>query len=168
MRRGLPRPDAEDLVQRAWEKSVAAHDTSKGSLEALMTRVVQRDAVDWWRRQMRHSAAHEQLKLTVVDSGDSGARQIAAKNQRTLLDALDAEERRVFGVWALQKHLPQGSFPAPRAARTLGMTVPEYENAKRRLRSKVRHVLDELGWTPHDLYSAGDDEGPRRKHVSNG
>ncbi len=162
MRHGVPREEAEDIVFRSWEKAACHYDPSKGSLEALLTRVVEREAIDWWRDRKRWQRVQERLQAetNVVFLQVSGS---ADHNQRQLLDRLDEQERRVFAAWALQKHLPQGSFDAKRAADTLGLSVAQFNNAKKRLRGRVQAVLDELGLEARELWSVAANEGPRRK-----
>lgn len=167
MQRGVPRADAEDIVLRAYEKATSVHDPARGSFEALMQRTVERETVDWWRRRRAWSRAAERLgaEADVVrpQAVDSAARLRAHTHQQALLERLSEDERRVFAAWALQRHLPQGELTAARAGATLGLTVAQYNNAKKRLARRVRAVLEELGLTPSDLWTVADDEGPRRK-----
>ena len=169
MRRGVPRSDAEDIVLHAYEKAAPVHDPARGSLESLLHRTVDRDTVDWWRRNrawskvaQRLSAQADVVQLHVVDPA---AQRRAHGHQQALLERLSPQERKVFAAWALQRHLPQGELTASRAAATLGVSVPEYNNAKKRLARRVRVVLDELGLTPRDLWTVAEDEGPRRHHA---
>ena len=167
MKRGVPRADAEDIVLRAYEKAAPVHDPLRGSLESLLHRTVERDTVDWWRRNRAWSRAAESLTAQAdvirLHSVDSSVQLRAHGHQQALLERLSEGERKVFAAWALQRHLPQGELKASRAAATLGMTVPEFNNAKKRLGRRVRAVLDELGLTPRDLWTVADDEGPRRQ-----
>ena len=169
MRRGVPRSDAEDIVLHAYEKAASAYDPSRGTLESLLQRTVERATIDWWRKNRawsrvteRLSAQADVIKLTTVDPA---AQHRAHRHQQALLERLTPEERRVFAAWALQRHLPQGELTAARAAATLGLSVPAYNNAKKRLARRVRVVLDELGLTPRDLWTVAEDEGPRRHHA---
>jgi len=167
MRRGVPRSDAEDIVLHAYEKSAKAHDPTRGSIEALMSRMVDRDTVEWWRQNRAWSKVSERLSaesaVVALHRVDDAARRRAYDHQSAVLERLTPAERKVFAAWALQRHLPQGELTASRAAATLGLSVTEFNNAKKRLGRRVRVVLDELGLTPRDLWTVADDEGPRRK-----
>ena len=65
-------------------------------------------------------------------------------------------------LWALQKHLPRGTLKALDAASALGVSVAEWENAKRRLRARIGKLLDDWGMAPRDFFSLEDDERPKR------
>jgi DNA-directed RNA polymerase specialized sigma24 family protein len=162
LKHGLPREEAEEIVARSWERAAPHFDPSRGSLEALLHRTVQREAIDWWRDRARWQRVQEQLQaenphvvLPISKSADA--------NQRRLLERLDEQERRIFAAWALQKHLPQGDFDAQRAAETVGLTVPAFNQAKRRLKTRILRTLQELGLESRDLWSVAANEGPRRK-----
>ena len=166
MRRGVPRADAEDIVLRAWEKAAPTFDPTRGTLEALLQRVVIRDAAEWWRQHRTFRERADQLGAESVHHLHGPRPEDRARahaHQQELLDRLSEEERKVFAAWALQRHLPQGALPAPRAARSVGLTTAEYNNAKKRLARRVRAILGELGVTPRDLWTVAEDEGPRSK-----
>ena len=167
MRRGVPRSDAEDIVLHAYEKAAPTHDPARGSLEALLHRTVERETVDWWRRERAWTRAAETIRseaaVVRLHGVDPATRRRAHLHQEALLERLTPAERKVFAAWALQRHLPQGELTASRAAATLGVSVPEYNNAKKRLARRIHAVLDELGLTPRDLWTVADDEGPRSK-----
>ena len=44
----------------------------------------------------------------------------------------------------------------------LGITIREWENAKRRLKTRIGTLLDEWGLEPRDFFSVEDDERPQR------
>lgn len=163
MARGIPAQDAEDIVLRSYHKTAAAFDPKRGSFDALYMRVVDNECRFWWRTRQRQ----ERRELRLVHEGwweprpTEGAER-AHGNQRRLLDALDDDERRVFGTWALQRHLPRGRLKADDAAETLGMTVRDWENAKRRLKNRISGLLESWGLAPRDLFSVEDDERPRQ------
>ncbi|TNE89936.1 MAG: hypothetical protein EP330_09950 [Deltaproteobacteria bacterium] len=166
MSRGLSAEDAEDVVASAWEKARASYAPERGSFEALMYAVVDRDCRYQWRQRQRR---RELLDEKVVPFATRTARrdaavvaQQASRCQERVLERLEPEERRVFAAWALQKHLPRGQFDAAAAARSVGMDVPAFNNAKRRLGTRLLAVLAELGLEPRDLFTVDDDEGPRR------
>ena len=162
LRRGVPPQEAEDIVAVAWERAVRTYDSDRGTFEAFLNRIVERKVADWWREHRRWRRVSERLKAesnVVALPVSDGAHD----NQRRLLERLDPTERKVFAAWALQKHLKQGAFDARAAATSVGMTVTEFNNAKKRLRTRVMAVLDELGLEARDLWTVADDEGPRRK-----
>jgi DNA-directed RNA polymerase specialized sigma24 family protein len=128
--------------------------------------VVRNECIDWWRAAQQAPTPSGQLELVAAPTAAS-MEQVAA-NQRRLLDALDPDERRLFATWALQKHLPQGTLDAAGAAARLGLDVRSYNNAKRRLRDKIRRLAAAWGLAPRAFFSVADDEGPRRtgaRHV---
>lgn len=164
MRRGIPEADAEDVAARAYEKASRHYTPARGAFRALLWRAADNEAIDWWRRSRR--LVHGVDPDPPAPRSDVAARLRADANQRALLERLTPDERAVFGTWALQRHLPQGTLAAADAAAQLSMTVPEYNNAKRRLRRRVVAILGELGLTPRDLYALQDDEAPRRNRAN--
>lgn len=164
--RGLPEEDAEDVVSVAWQKAVQAYSADRGQFEALLARIVQRESIEWWRRHKRRPDA-DPGTLELVQSPPSADLERVAGNQRRLLGALSADERRVFTTWALQKHLPQGTLDAAGAAARLGMTPTEFNNAKRRLKSRILSLAEDWGLPPRAFFSVAEDEGPRKgvRHV---
>jgi DNA-directed RNA polymerase specialized sigma24 family protein len=165
--RGLPVQDAEDVVIQAYEKAARAYDPARGGFEPLLYKVVVNDCRYWWRTQQRWERVRGAILRFPGASMRSGppAAEMANKRQEALLEALTPEERDVFAAWALQRHLKKGQYPATAAAASLSMSVREYENAKRRLRTRVAQILSEWGMAPRDLFSVEDDEGPRRNHA---
>ncbi|MEZ4317167.1 MAG: sigma factor [Myxococcota bacterium] len=159
MGRGLPAQVAEDVVFEAWEKASATFDPRRGAFEAYMQRVVRNGCHYWWRTQGRAQRAEAHLKL-VPSEVDSRREEQAAQHQQALLDALTPEEREVFAAWALQKHLGKGRVTSVEMSGTLGMDVPTYENAKRRLRAQLQRLLDRFGWSVAQLLR-GDDHVDR-------
>ena len=164
--RGLPEEDAEDVVAASWHKAVAAYSADRGGFEALLARIVQREAIEWWRRNKRRPRV-EPGRLELLESPTLPDLGQVEANQRRLLDSLSPDERRVFTTWALQKHLPQGALDAAGAAARLGMTVPEFNNAKRRLKSRIVKLAETWGLPPRAFFSVAEDEGPRKgvRHV---
>lgn len=160
MRKGVPRADAEDLVVDAYEKARRAHDPSRGAFSALMQRIVTNEAVSWWRVAARRRPLPDSL---VAPRPTAAHKHRAETNQRRLLEALDAQERAVFAAWALQRHLPRGAFDASTAADAAGLDPAAYENAKRRLKTKVHTLSQQWGLEPRDFFSVDDHEGPRKR-----
>ncbi|MEN0065912.1 MAG: hypothetical protein AAGA48_27475 [Myxococcota bacterium] len=66
-----------------------------------------------------------------------------------MLALLEPEERAVFEVWIRQR---ARAVDAAEAARQLGLTVPTYEAAKKRLRRRCKAALEQLDLTPADLF----------------
>ncbi len=164
MSRGLSAQDAEDVVFRAYYKAADAYDPARGRFEHLFGAVVDNECRYFWRTAQRRQRRHLRL---VVDPAlerrpcSEGAERAHALQQR-LLDALTEDERRVFALWALQRHLPRGRLGARDAAERLGITVSEWENAKRRLKTRIHRLLDAWGLSPHDFFSLESDERPQR------
>ena len=166
LRRGVPPADAEDLAAGAWERAAARFDPTRGAFDAFFERVGTTAIEDWWRRTRRRAEvglAQDPLAPTPSDRLEE-----VCSNQQRLLDALTEAERRVFLTWAAQKHLPQGTLTAPEAARRLGMGVAEFNNAKRRLATRIRALADDWGLSPRDFFSVDEHEGPRRRTHGHG
>lgn len=164
MARGLPVQDAEDVVSRSYDRVAASFDPDRGSFEALYMKVVDNECRYFWRTWQRKRARVLELVRTtdLTPQRSTGAAERAGEHQRRLLEALTEDERRVFATWSLQRHLPRGTLKAAEAAASLGLTVREWENAKRRLRTRISHLLDAWGLHPRDLFSLEDDERPQR------
>ncbi len=163
MQRGIPAEDAEDIVLRGYHKASAHFDPDKGAFEALYMRIVDNDCRYFWRNWQRRERRDLRLLQEPGIRSGSLAEERAVAHQRRLLEALETDERRVFATWALQRHLPRGKLVAADAARSLDMSVSEWENAKRRLKAKIQRILDSWGIRPRDLFSVEDDERPRQR-----
>lgn len=166
MQRGLPAEDAEDIVVRAWERAAATFDPDRGSFEPYWARLVDTDCRYFWRTWQRRARRDLRLVTEPLDPSRARAAERAAANQERLLDAFEESERAVFATWAMQRHLPRGTLKNPDAARSLGLSVREWENAKRRLRTRISNLLDAWGLAPRDLFSVNDDERPTRSRTS--
>jgi len=166
LQHGLPAADAEDLAASAWERAAARFEPDRGSFDAYFEQVGRTAIADWWRRHRRRG----EVRLTTEPAAPGGTARLqwVHDNQQRLLDALTDEERAVFATWALQKHLPQGHLTAPRAAGSLGMSVSEFNLAKRRLQGRIRRLADAWGLEPRDFFSVGEHEGPRRRTHAKG
>ena len=154
--RGIPAQDAEDLVFDAYHKAVEGFDPRRGAFEAYMQSVVRSKAAYWWRRQGRTRRAHAHLRLVETDA-DRTREEQAAQNQAALLEALTEDERTIFAAWALQKHVGKGQITSVQVARSLGLDVTDYENAKRRLRAQLQRLLTRFGWSVGSLLHGEDD-----------
>lgn len=161
MQRGIPAEDAEDIVVRAWERAVAGFDPDRGSFEPYWATLVDTDCRYHWRTWQRRQQRDLRLLHEPRDPVEAAARERAAANQERLVEALNDEERAVFATWALQRHLPRGTLDAEAAARSLGIATSEWENAKKRLRTRINRLLDAWGLAPRDLFSVDDDERPK-------
>lgn len=161
MQRGISAEDAEDIVVRAWERAVAGFDPGRGSFEPYWATLVDTDCRYHWRAWQRRQQRDLRLLHEPRDPVAAAARERAAANQERLVEALSEEERAVFATWALQRHLPRGTLDAEAAARSLGVAASEWENAKKRLRTKINRLLETWGWAPRDLFSVDDDERPK-------
>lgn len=155
MGRGLPPQVAEDVVHEAWEKASRSFDPRRGTFEAFMQRLVRNDCAGWWRRHGVAERAHAHLRILPRDD-DQMARERAALHQAALLEALEPEEREVFAAWALQKHLGKGRVTSADLSRSLGLAPSEYENAKRRLATRLSRLMDQLGLTVTELIFGGE------------
>jgi DNA-directed RNA polymerase specialized sigma24 family protein len=162
MGRGLPAPDAEDVVLRCYTPVSTAFDPKRGSFGALYHRAVENACRGWWRQRRRQPVLRLVGEPSVAPRVRPPAEERATANQERLIAALGPQERRVFATWALQRHLPRGRLTAKDAARSLDISVSEWENAKRRLRTRITKLLDDWGLEPRDLFSVEDDERPRR------
>lgn len=171
MSRGLPREDAEDVVVHAWEQARSHHDPGRGRFDDLLATAVRNGAASWWRKRSVRQRAEPTLTLHEVgrrqERVEPATRSRAREAQRRLLEALDEDERAVFHTWALQRHLPRGRLRAPEAAARLGLDVPAYEAAKKRLGRRIRALLEAWDMDPRDLLPLPDDVGAR-KEVSRG
>ena len=154
--RGLPNQVAEDVVFDAYEKAASSFDPRLGSFEAYMQRVVRNDCAYWWRKRGRADRARAHLRL-LPEAPDALALERAAQHQQALLDALDPDERSIFSAWALQKHLGKGQLTSAQMSRSLGLSLTQYENAKRRLGTQLQRLLSKLGITVADLLHGEDD-----------
>jgi DNA-directed RNA polymerase specialized sigma24 family protein len=164
MGRGLPVQVAEDIVHDAWQTALQRHDPSRGSIEALMHGIIRTEAAGWWRRRARETRIREQLELVGSSRSDSEQEEHAARCQQVLLDALSPDERRIFDAWALQRHLGKGRITAVEISASLGMTPRDYENAKRRLRTRLAAFLREAGWTARTvLHGLSEEDGDARR-----
>lgn len=164
LRHGVPAADAEDLAAVAWERAATRFQAERGPFDAFFERVGQTVIADWWRRHRRRAEVGLVAEPEARPSSERLERVHA--NQQRLLEALTEEERAVFATWALQKHLPQGHLTAPRAAKSLGLTVEAFNLAKRRLQARIRKLAEAWNLAPRDFFSVDDHEGPRRRsHV---
>jgi DNA-directed RNA polymerase specialized sigma24 family protein len=156
MGRGLPAQAAEDVVFEAWHKAAETFDKRRGSFEAYMQRIVRNKCTDWWRRESSVERAHNHLRL-VPASRESRREERASRHQTALLAALDPSELAVFNAWALQRHLGKGRVTSRDMSQSLGMAPADYENAKRRLRTRIETLMTDFGWSVRSLLHGEDD-----------
>ena len=164
MARGVAAEDAEDIVLRCYHRVADRFDPDRGSFEALYLKAVDNECRFFWRTWQRREKRHLQLvhEPEVTPNRSRTGAERAEKNQRRLLEALSPSERKAFATWALQRHLPRGRLNAAGASRSLGLTVREWENAKRRLKTRIDGLLAAWDMSPHALFSLEDDERPAR------
>jgi DNA-directed RNA polymerase specialized sigma24 family protein len=164
MSRGIPPQEAEDIVVSAYHKVAKRFDPSRGSFESLYMATIDNDCRFYWRSQERQRKRHLRLveQNRMQRKPSTAGAELADRHQQALIDAFTEEEREVFALWALQKHLPRGTLKALDAASALGVSVAEWENAKRRLRARIGKLLDDWGMAPRDFFSLEDDERPKR------
>jgi DNA-directed RNA polymerase specialized sigma24 family protein len=162
-RLGASAEEAEDLVQESLVVAVRDpdwYDRDRASLVTVLGAVLRNRLVD----RFRHLAVRQRLapRLRVLEPDeDPGPDETLAladarERRRALLSLLEPAERDVFGAWLQQR---RGTFDGPGAAASIGMTYPEYESAKKRLRRRCQRLLDELGLVPADLFDP--DRGAR-------
>jgi len=155
--RGLPVQEAEDLVFEAIQRVRERFDPARGAFATLLRAAVRNACAGWWRRRARTDRVHADLAHLPPPDRERARR--AQRNQARLFEALDDEEQRIFSAWALQKHLGKGRVTSTDIGASLGMDVVTYENAKRRLKGRLRRLLQERGWTVADvLYGESDVE----------
>jgi DNA-directed RNA polymerase specialized sigma24 family protein len=157
MGRGLPAQAAEDAVFESWERAAATFDASRGSFEAYMQRIVRNRCAYWWRTMAR--ARRAEALVADPHRVDPIREERAADHQSALLEALTADERRIFSAWALQKHLGKGHITSIEVSRSIGLEPRAFENAKRRLKERLRNLLDRFGWSVGELLEGEDDVG---------
>ena len=153
--RGIPVQDAEDLVFDAYQRAATSFKTERGDFASYMHTIVRNATAYWWRQRSIQERVHGHLRLIMPP--DSARAERAARNQARVVEALSETEQQIFAAWALQKHLGKGQVTSEDMSASLGMNVKDYENAKRRLKSRLQRVLDELGWTVEDVLYGEDD-----------
>ena len=151
-RLGASDEEAEDLVQESVERTVRDphwHDPSRGSLLSLLRTVVRNRWIDRHRATRTHERATPSLRLVT----DTTPLAPARGHRAAFLASLTQDERQLFELWLRQR---AGELDAHAAARSLGLDVPAYEAAKKRLRRRCRAVLEALELDPQDLFDGGD------------
>ncbi|MEZ4234824.1 MAG: hypothetical protein R3F59_01385 [Myxococcota bacterium] len=151
---GAPAEEAEDLAHEAIEVVVADpdwFDPSRGSLVTALKTVLRHR----WSNRRRAAGVAERagghLRLVepapAPDAPLAAAR--AAEHRQRFLALLEPDERAVFGAWMRQR---AREVDGAQAARALGLSLPAYESANKRLRRRAKAILDELGLVAADLY----------------
>jgi RNA polymerase sigma factor (sigma-70 family) len=160
--KGLPIEDVEELVQetllRAWAKRGNYTPRPETSFVSWLLRVAQNLFVDRLRAgQVRHRV----LEVMEHDQGSdhptrtqysSLADADAARRRDRLLLGLPEDLQSVFWVW-VEQH--DRGIDRDEAADRLGMTVEEYEAAKKRVRRAIEKEMEGLGYETEDLLSSG-------------
>jgi DNA-directed RNA polymerase specialized sigma24 family protein len=89
-------------------------------------------------------------------------RREASTHREAFLDRLTPDERALFHVWMQQR---TEDLPAEAWAHKLGMSVAEFNNAKKRLRRRCATVLEALNLSPADLFDPQRPaDAPDRRH----
>lgn len=160
--RGLTRGEAEELVQetllRAWAKRGHYTPRPETPLVAWLVRLAQNLLIDRLRaeqvrnrvlEQMEHDQASDHPTRTQYSSlADADA----ARRRARLLVGLPEDLQRIFLVWVEQW---DRRIDRDEAAVRLGMTVEEYEAAKKRVRRAIEKEMERLGYKIEDLLSTG-------------
>ena len=151
---GASLEEAEDLVHDTLEVVLADPawlDPDRDPLPAL--KVVLRNR---WLNRVRAAgvAARNGPRLVLVrEAQETPETPITAEqaraHRRSLLASLTPDERALFAAWLEQR---AGRCAAPAAAARVGLDVPAYEAAKKRLRRRCEALLGELGLDPGDLF----------------
>ena len=147
--------EAEDLTHDALAVLHADptwYEPHRGSVKAALKSVVTNRYRDLVRRSGRGALVQRRLRLVTAD-GTPGAdhqveRHARASNRGRLIASLSPDERGLFQAWMLQR---QDELDGPAAAASLGLSMRDYENQKKRLRRRCRKLLEELGMEPADL-----------------
>lgn len=152
---GAPPEQAEDLVQEAVATVVgdpARFDPGRGTLLALLKTIVRNRYLNAVRATRARGRLEPGLRLVPPEPpADAALRARDAEDRRRLVLAhLDPSERALFVAWIRQR---TEGHRAPRAAASVGLDPAAYEAAKKRLRRRVRAILEDLGLEPHDLYA---------------
>ena len=146
--------EAEDLVQATVEVALASpgwFDPQRGTRLAAMRAILRNRLID----QRRHRAVHERSTphLRLVPAEPDASQLLldadARDRRRAFLAQLNPEERTLFQAWLQQR---RGDFTAGGAAHAVGLTVPAYEAAKKRLRRRCQAILQDLELEAADLF----------------
>jgi len=159
--KGLTVEEAEELVQetllRAWTKRGHYTPRPETPLVGWLLRVARNLFVDRLRAQQVSRRALEQMEH---DQGSDHPTRTqysilgntdAARRRVRLLVGLPEDLQRVFWVWVEQC---DRRINRDEAAVRLGMTVEEYEAAKKRVRRAIEREMELLGYKTRDLLSS--------------
>lgn len=149
---GARQEQADDLVQDALERlsrQPTWHDPARGSVETLLRIFIQSRLRDQAKQVATRTRIHG--RLTVVSTLPSPHAAIATSAadaaRQKLYAALGDEMQQVFAAWVRQK---EGERAVALAAE-LDLSVAEFEAAKKRLRRRLKQLLQELDMSPADL-----------------
>ncbi len=156
---GATAEEAEDLTHDAlavFHGDPDWFDPRRGSLKAALKSVITNRYRDLVRRSGRGALVKRRLRLVTVDDSPSVAqeveRRVRTSNRARLISSLSADERALFQAWLLQR---QDDLDGTMAARSVGLSLREYENHKKRLRRRCKKLLEELGMDAADLMEPG-------------
>jgi DNA-directed RNA polymerase specialized sigma24 family protein len=159
--RGLSRQDAQDLagqtLLRALEKSDRYEGITGKPVLAWLTKLASNIFVDLMRARHREPVADAE-ELSPTNNIDQSALPDvqtldaqAAMRRRALVARLSPEDRRFLRVWASQHGR---EIDRDEGANCLGMSITEYEAAKKRMKTVLARMLKELGLEPSELWSS--------------
>lgn len=145
----VPRADAEDVVQDAWEKAVKRKRVpAKGKLESHLQEALVDTASDYRRRETRRRqiprAALQELDATVeetIASNDSAESVLGIVRAREILAALHARGDRAVELYAILDAL---GYTEEEIAEHLGTSELETGAIRKRcarMRPALREVL---------------------------
>jgi DNA-directed RNA polymerase specialized sigma24 family protein len=159
-KKGLSLQEAEDLAGQTLLRALQRRDryspVAGKPVLAWLTTLAKNLFIDLLRQNQRDPAAcaEDLSPATEVDPAALPDTQAvgdrAAAMRRVLLANLSREDHRFLTTWIPQHHK---EIDRDEAANRLGMTVEEYEAAKKRMKTVLARVLKELGLKPSDLWS---------------
>jgi len=151
--------EAEDLTHDAlavFHGDPDWYDPRRGSLKAALKSVITNRYRDLVRRSGRGALVKRRLRLVTATDTPAADHEVERRhrsnNRARLLAALSVEERSLFQAWMLQR---QEDVDGVQAAKSLGLSLRDYENHKKRLRRRCKKLLEELGMEPADLMEPG-------------
>ncbi len=152
---GVSREEAEDLVHDALEVTVrdpAWYDRSRGPLTRVLRVVITNRIRDRYRASVvrRRARVHLELLASRPERPDASVASARAGRLRLqFLAALSDAEQLLFHTWMAQQRRDLDGWSA---AESLGISYPEYESRKKRLRRRCSRLLDEMGIGMDDLF----------------
>lgn len=159
MRKGLSKAEALDVAQEVAVRLITKQgqyvERPGTPYVAWLWTVAQNYLTDVLRSRAAQHRLAERLWREADDAGPPDAEQRltdheAQLNRDRLLEALPEEDRLVFLVWARQN---DGEIDRTEASEQLGMSVAEYEAAKKRVRRTITTAMVRLGLRAQHFWS---------------